>query len=139
MQCREHIFTKFIKSNKVDCIWTSVWIYDFKGCDRADLQLVSINGWFQTGSNTDIASTNSPSSNWSYQSWSSNGHLEIPQPDNAEADINGKKESFLRLPTDIYENSIKWHDIACYHPKPFKCKDSDALLDLQPTDEGIRL
>ena len=83
--------------------------------------------------------TNSTPSNWSYQSWSSNGHLEIPQPDNAEAYINGNKESCLKLPTDIYENSIKWHDIACYHPKPFKCKDSDALLDLYPTDEGIRL
>ena len=57
------------------------------------------------------------------------GHLKIPQPDNAEEDINGSRESCLGLLNNIYNDGIKWHDIACYHPKPFMCEDSDALLD----------
>ncbi len=24
---------------------------------------------------------------------------------------------------------MKWHDIACYHTKPYLCEDSDQLLD----------
>lgn len=131
-------FVKFIKRNKVDYIWTSGRICDFKGCDRADLQPTSINGWFWTGSNKKIGPTNATT--WSYQPWSNTGHLKIPQPDNAEEDINGKVESCLGLLNDIYEDGIKWHDIACYHPKPFMCEDSDALLDyVAATNEGIRL
>ena len=30
---------------------------------------------------------------------------------------------------DIYQDGIKWHDIACYHTKPYVCEDSDQLLD----------
>ena len=125
-------------SDKVDYIWTSGRICDFTGCDRADLQPTSINGWFWTGSNKKISPTNATT--WSYQPWSNTGHLKIPQPDNAEEDINGKVESCLGLLNDIYEDGIKWHDIACYHPKPFMCEDSDALLDyVAATNEGIRL
>jgi len=66
--------------------------------------------------------------------------LKIPQPDNAEEDINGKKESCLGLLNNVYEDGVKWHDIACYHPKPFMCEDSDALLEyVAATNEGIRL
>ena len=70
----------------------------------------------------------------------SSGHLKTPQPDNAEEDINGSKESCLGLLNNIYEDGIKWHDIACYHPKPFMCEDSDALLEyVAATNEGIVL
>ena len=84
------------------------------------------------------------------------GHLKIPQPDNAEEDINGSKESCLGLLNNIYEDGIRWtdlslsflrtyhlfrwHDIACYHPKPYMCEDSDALLEyVAATNEGIEL
>jgi hypothetical protein len=30
---------------------------------------------------------------------------------------------------DIYKDGIKWHDIACYHSKPYVCEDSDQLLE----------
>merc|ERR1712066_1180050 len=69
--------------------------------------------------NKNIAPTNSTPATWDYQPWSPTGHLEIPQPDNAEEDINGSKESCLGLLNNIYSDGIKWHDIACYHPKPF--------------------
>ena len=36
--------------------------------------------------------------------------------------------------------SFSWHDIACYHPKPYMCEDSDALLEyVAATTEGIEL
>ena len=38
------------------------------------------------------------------------GHLKIPQPDNAEEDINGSKESCLGLLNNIYEDGIRWSD-----------------------------
>merc|ERR1712117_69283 len=139
-QDENNFFKNFLKRNKVDYIWTSGRICDFKGCDRPDLQPVNINGWFWTGSNKKIAPTNSTPPTWRYQPWSNTGHLKIPQPDNAEEDINGKKESCLGLLNNIYEDGIAWHDIACYHPKPFMCEDSDALLDyVAATNEGIRL
>ena len=35
---------------------------------------------------------------------------------------------------------FRWHDIACYHPKPYMCEDSDALLEyVAATNEGIEL
>ena len=29
----------------------------------------------------------------------------------------------------FFQDGIKWHDIACYHTKPFVCEDSDQLLE----------
>jgi len=133
-------FVEFLESNELDYIWTSGRLCDFPGCDRPDLQPVSVNGWFWTGSNKKIAPTNATPPAWDYQPWSPTGHLKIPQPDNAEEDINGSKESCLGLLNNIYEDGISWHDIACYHPKPYMCEDSDALLEyVAATTEGIEL
>ena len=71
---------------------------------------------------------------WPYQPWSYTGHktaLEgknVGQPDNAEFDINETVEACMGILNDIYEDGIKWHDIACYHTKPFLCEDSEDLL-----------
>ena len=35
----------------------------------------------------------------------------------------------MGLLNDIYDDGVKWHDIACYHTKPFICEDSDQLLE----------
>jgi len=46
----------------------------------------------------------------------------------------------MGLLNDIYEDGVKWHDIACYHTKPFVCEDSDQLLEFMRTskpDEDI--
>jgi len=128
-QEENEFFKNFLRTNELDYIWTSGRLCDFKGCEREDLQPAIINGWFWTGSNKKIAPTNSTPPNFDRQPWSRTGHLKIPQPDNAEEDINGSRESCLGLLNNIYNDGIKWHDIACYHPKPFMCEDSDALLD----------
>ena len=53
----------------------------------------------------------------------------VAQPDNAEFDINESVEACMGILNDIYEDGIKWHDIACYHTKPFVCEDSEQLLE----------
>ena len=35
----------------------------------------------------------------------------------------------MGLLNDIYEDGVKWHDIACYHTKPYVCEDSEQLLN----------
>ena len=60
-------------SDELDYIWTSGRLCDFPGCDRPDLQPVSVNGWFWTGSNKKIAPTNSTPASWDYQPWSPTG------------------------------------------------------------------
>lgn len=108
---------------------------NFKGCDRDDLQPTQINGWFWSGSGVKMAPTNGNPPGWRYQPWSTTGHktklrgAPVPQPDNAEFDINESVEACMGILNDIYEDGIKWHDIACYHTKPFICEDSDQLLN----------
>merc|ERR1712008_12004 len=87
-------------------IWTSGRLCNFKGCDRDDLQPVNVNGWFWSGSGVKMA-----------------------QPDNAEFEINGSVEACMGILNDIYQDGVVWHDIACYHTKPYVCEDSDQLLD----------
>jgi hypothetical protein len=38
--------------------------------------------------------------------------------------------SFARelRPKQIHRIGPSWHDVACYHKKPFVCEDSDALM-----------
>ena len=62
-------------SDDLDYIWTSGRLCDFPGCDRPDLQPVSVNGWFWTGSNKKIAPTNSTPATWDYQPWSPTGNI----------------------------------------------------------------
>ena len=40
----------------------------------------------------------------------------------------------MGLLNDIYEDGVKWHDIACYHTKPYVCEDSEQvpIKQLQP-------
>jgi len=129
----------FLKDNDLPYIWSSGRLCNFKGCDREDLQPASVNGWFWSGSGVKMAPTNSTPPGWSYQPWSFTGHKtqfegrNVSQPDNAEFDINGSVEACMGLLNDIYDDGIKWHDIACYHTKPFICEDSDQLLEYVQT------
>ena len=75
-----------------------------------------------------MAPTNSTPPSWNYQPWSQTGHTKVPQPDNAEFDINQTPESCMGVLNNIYQDGIKWHDIACYHKKPYICEDSDLLI-----------
>jgi hypothetical protein len=126
---------KFIRDNDLPYVWSSGRLCNFKGCDREDLQPPTVNGWFWSGSGVKMAPTNSTPPGWSYQPWSFTGHKtqfvshNVSQPDNAEFDINGSVEACMGVLNDIYDDGIKWHDIACYHTKPFICEDSEQLLE----------
>ena len=43
--------------------------------------------------------------------------------------INNLNIHFQGILNDIYQDGVVWHDIACYHTKPYVCEDSDQLLD----------
>lgn len=51
-----------------------------------------------------------------------------PQPDNREYTQGGAEEECMAILNNLYEDGIKWHDIACHHRKPFICEDSEVLL-----------
>jgi len=106
----------------VKYIWTSGRKCDFDGCNRADLQPVIVNGWFWAGSEAKIpASTDRQATDWS-----PTGGDGKQQPDNREDD---EGEPCLAVLNNFYNDGIKWHDVACYHEKPFICEDSEQLLD----------
>lgn len=63
---------------KVKYIWTSGRLCDFKGCERADLQPLQVNGWFWTAELQKLAPTTDRQNN----DWSPSGGIHRPQPDN---------------------------------------------------------
>lgn len=135
-----------LKSRNIPYIWTSGRKCNFKGCERADLQPVNVNGWFWSGSGVKMAPTDSKPPGWSYQPWSNTGHesqfndFDVPQPDNAEYKINESDEACMGVLNDIYQDGIMWHDIACYHTKPYMCEDSEQLLEyVRQTDPELKI
>ena len=47
-------------------------------------------------------------------------------------------EACLAVLNNYYKDGIVWHDIACYHKKPFVCEDSDDLIRfMEQTNPGI--
>lgn len=119
-------------SSQVDYLWTSGRLCDFTGCeDRDDLRPLNVRGWFWANNRKVIPDTNQTT--WNDLPWSQTGHNLVPQPDNAEFGINGTPESCMAILNDLYEDGIKWHDIACYHKKPVLCEDDDELLEYMST------
>ena len=86
-----------------------------------------------------MAPTNSTPAGWVNQPWSQTGHKKQPQPDNAEFDINQTAESCMGVLNNIYQDGIAWHDIACYHKKPYICEDNDLLIRFIEGTENVRL
>jgi hypothetical protein len=59
------------------------------------------------------------------------GQHTVGQPDNAEYLLKPSQvtvEACLAVHNDWYDDGISWHDVACYHKKPFVCEDSEALM-----------
>lgn len=153
--CREHcmdlvsletqeennLIFRLIQQNDVPYIWTSGRLCDFKGCEgRTDLEPKNILGWFWSVTREKIQPTNRTPIGWGYNPWSQTGHKKVPQPDNAEYDINQTSESCLSVLNNVYNDGIAWHDVACYHEKPVVCEDSEELLNyVAATNPGIRL
>jgi len=95
-------------------IWTSG-----RKCNGCNL----FDGWFWSGSGTRIGSAR----NRGNGDWSHTGGAGIRQPDNREntrslAGYRGNEESCLSILNNFYNDGIKWHDVACYHRKPFVCE-----------------
>nr|CAD7203898.1 unnamed protein product [Timema douglasi] len=134
------VFT-LIQKGDVPYIWTSGRLCDFKGCEnRRDLEPKNVFGWFWSATRQKMAPTNQVPASFNFNPWSQTGHKKVRQPDNAEFDINGTNESCLAVLNNVYSDGISWHDVACYHEKPFICEDSDELLNyVAATNRGIRL
>lgn len=92
---------------QVKYIWTSGRMCDFKGCDRPDLQPVSVNGWFWTAELQKIA----PTTDRSQGDWSENGGIGLPQPDDREYKQGGAHEHCLALLNQFYNDGVNWHDV----------------------------
>nr|ADD24198.1 L-selectin [Lepeophtheirus salmonis] len=106
--------------------WTSGRKCNFEGCDRPDLQPTHINGWFWSGSGVRLGSRNGRVEG----DWSNTGGDGEAQPDNREFRVKGEhEESCIAVMNNFYNDGIVWHDIACYHKKPFVCESSDQLMD----------
>ncbi|XP_076043837.1 uncharacterized protein LOC143026931 [Oratosquilla oratoria] len=114
-----------MQSANVPYIWTSGRKCNFEGCDRPDLLPSIVNGWFWSGSDVRIASTNS-STGWRGD-WSQTGGASVPQPDNREFQ-SGNDEACIAVLNNFYSDGLRWHDVACNHIKPWVCEDSDSLL-----------
>lgn len=84
--------------------WTSGRLCDFKGCDRPDLQPVSINGWFWTAELQKLAPTTDRRQN----DWSENGGIGVPQPDNRELQQGGANENCLAILNNFYNDGVHW-------------------------------
>uniref|UniRef100_A0A182N8K6 C-type lectin domain-containing protein n=1 Tax=Anopheles dirus TaxID=7168 RepID=A0A182N8K6_9DIPT len=140
-QEENNLIFRLIQQNDVPYIWTAGRLCDFKGCEgRPDLEPKNIYGWFWSNNREKIHPTNQIPNGWGYNPWSKSGHKKIPQPDNAEFDINQTTESCLSILNNVYNDGIGWHDVACYHEKPVVCEDSEELLNyVSATNPGIRL
>jgi len=63
-----NIIFDLVKDNNLKYIWSSGRLCDFKGCaEREDLQPISVNGWFWSGSGVKMAPTNLKPKGWTYQ------------------------------------------------------------------------
>merc|ERR1712083_536290 len=87
--------------------------------------------------------------------WSPTGETGKPQPDNDEGIKEGPiqadnnigitieglqefhDEACLAVYNNKYGDGIKWHDVACHTRSVIVCEDSDQLINLIATQEGI--
>lgn len=121
------VMKKVLEENLVDYIWTSGHECWPNECNFYS-EPKNINGWVWTNDNEKVPATNKNPPGWSFNPWSQTGFLKKPQPDNAEFTVNRKNESCLGVLHNVYDDGIKFHDVACYHRKPFICEDNPELL-----------
>jgi len=149
------MFEEIMRKDNISSIWTSGRKCNFqnKGCDGAHLQPINVNGWFWAGaSNARIPATNVPHPD---AFWSSTGEDNKPQPDNHEGIQEGPieaennigitieglqefhDEACLTVLNNKYQDGITWHDVACHFRSVIVCEDSDQLINLIATQEGV--
>merc|ERR1712200_114949 len=87
--------------------------------------------------------------------WSPTGEDGKPQPDNKEGIEEGPidvennigitieglqefhDEACLTVLNNKYDDGIKWHDVACHFRSVIICEDSDQLIELVNSEEGV--
>lgn len=117
---------KFLEYYLVDFIWTSGHVCDSNdGCGE-----INLSKWYWTHNKAMLDPAETNPLGWEFNPWSHTGFRQEAQPDNAEFYVNGKNESCLAVLHNVYDDGIKFHDVACYHKKPFICEDSEELLRL---------
>jgi len=150
------MFSEIMKRDNVTSIYTSGRKCNFqnKGCDAPHLSPINVNGWFWAGANNDrIPPTDRPAPGTSY--WSRTGEKGEPQPDNyegiKEGPINAENnigitieglqefhdEACLAVLNDKYNDGVVWHDVACHFRSVIVCEDSDQLIKLVASQEGV--
>merc|ERR1739847_51479 len=152
----EHdLFKAIIRQDNVSSIYTSGRKCNFKGkgCDADHLQPINVNGWFWAGAgNTRIPRTDAPSGD---AHWSRTGENGVPQPDNYEGIKEGPietefdigvtieglqeyhDEACLAVLNNKYNDGVAWHDVACHFRSVIVCEDSDQLIKLIASQEGV--
>lgn len=100
-------------------LWTSGRLCASGKCQIED----RVTTWKWLGSQKAIPAGPEIPNSWSRRPWSPTGHFKRIQPDNAEYPLNGNTEDCLALLYNVYKDGIKWHDVACYHPKSIVCED----------------
>jgi len=150
------MFSEIMKRDNVTSIYTSGRKCNFqnKGCDAPHLSPINVNGWFWAGANNDrIAPTDRPAPGKSF--WSRTGEKGEPQPDNyegiKEGPINAENnigitieglqefhdEACLAVLNNKYNDGVAWHDVACHFRSVIVCEDSDQLIKLIASQEGV--
>jgi len=150
------MFAEIMKRDNVTSIYTSGRKCNFqnKGCDAPHLSPINVNGWFWAGANNDrIAPTDRPAPGKSF--WSRTGEKGEPQPDNyegiKEGPINAENnigitieglqefhdEACLAVLNNKYSDGVAWHDVACHFRSVIVCEDSDQLIKLIASQEGV--
>merc|ERR1711913_92722 len=149
------IFAAIMKQDNVSSVWTSGRKCNFKGkgCDAEHLQPINVNGWFWAGAgNARIPRTDQPAEN---SFWSRNGETGAPQPDNFEGIKEGPietefdigvtieglqefhDEACLAMLNNKYTDGVAWHDVACHFRSVIVCEDSDQLIKLIASQNGV--
>merc|ERR1719322_1157520 len=149
------LMASVVKADNVSVVWTSGRKCNFKGkgCDAEHLQPINTNGWFWAGAgNARIPPTDQPSDK-TY--WSTTGEEGRHQPDNHEGIREGTietendigltieglqeyhDEACLAVHNNKYNDGVAWHDVACHTRSVIVCEDSDQLIKLIASQEGV--
>jgi len=149
------MFAEIMKRDNVTSVYTSGRKCNFqnKGCDAPHLAPINVNGWFWAGANNArIPPTDKPSPE---AFWSNTGEKGERQPDNFEGIKHGPitadnnigitieglqefhDEACLAVLNNKYNDGVVWHDVACHFRSVIVCEDSDQLINLIASQEGV--
>lgn len=116
------VVRKLMEDHKIQYLWTSGYVCDYVRCPKDSLPQ-NINGWSWLDKKTKIPPTDVIAPGWKENPWSTTGYFKRQQPDNAEFEVNRVNESCLAILHNVYDDGIKFHDVACYHKKEFICEE----------------